>query len=181
MEDDQLNEDRNVSTLELFPDMRQFLSPEDEEEVEKDMELPSWAVVKLGTLQAKLEIMQNSRDVKNTYGTLEHSWNKFLSYAIINLANEIFGYCGWSSSIVDWYLIEENMDEQNSQFSVKYGARVRVELLDNIYSENDGVGVATKLPFKYMCISKAKKQAVTEATKNAIIGLREVLMNNESR
>ena len=59
---------------------------------------------------------------------------------MINLANEIFGYNGWNSNIVDITIDYCDVDDQNGKTSCGVSAIVRVTLSDGTYHEDIGYG-----------------------------------------
>ena len=57
---------------------------------------------------------------------------------VINLANGIFGYKGWSSSVTELW---ENYSEHiNGRWSICYSAKVKVELQNGTFHEDVGTG-----------------------------------------
>ncbi|ODV79036.1 dsRNA-binding domain-like protein [Suhomyces tanzawaensis NRRL Y-17324] len=157
------------STVEFFPDLSQFEEQEKQEE-EPDF-IPEWSLRKIATLQSKLEAIQNHRaNSKGFFGSRDLISN-FGSSLIFGLANEVFGFNGWSTELVEYTKLLEEADEENSRYSAKFSAIIRVVLKDGAHSEDFGIGEAINMPHRYMCYSKCKKQAITEATKNAVIGL----------
>lgn len=88
-------------------------------------------------------------------------------WKVVELASSIFGYDGWSSSIVDCSpdFIEQG---KNGRFTVGATAIVRVMLKDGTYHEDVGFGIADNMPKKGLAIENAKKEAVTDARKRAL-------------
>lgn len=150
------------STVELFPDMAQFEL--EDEEVEEEPIITDWALKKIGTLQSRIEEIPKNK------------FNIYSANQIFNLANEIFGYNGWSTEIIECNLLSEDFKES---YSAKFSVLLKVKLKDGTSSQQYGYGEALNLPNKYMCYSKCKKQAVTDGTKNAIIAFKSVLLEDE--
>lgn len=177
--DGNYNETSEPTTSVFFPDMSEF---EEQEKIETDEEnineqISEWALKKIGTLQVRLEAMQNAKDAKKFPGS--HNYRGFSSHVLFNLANETFGYDGWSSAILSSSLVHEDLDEENHEYSVKFQVVVRIILKDGTYNDEVGIGEAAKLPHKNMCYNKGKKQAITDGLKNAILGLRNLLFEHE--
>lgn len=172
------DEPSGPSTVEFFPDMAQFEQQEDKEHQSmlKDA-VSEWALKKIGTLQSRLEVIQNAKESKLYRGS--NYQQRLSSHIIFSLANEVFGYNGWSSEIVHIHLVDETIDEENEQYSARFDAIVRVILKDGTYNDELGTGEAMKLPHKHMCYNKSKKHAITDGLKNAILGLRDLLMEHE--
>lgn len=173
------DETTNSSTVVFFPDMSEFEDKAQREEEDNSNEgiISDWALKKIGTLQARLEAMQSAKDSKRFTGS--HFYLKFASNVIFNLANEVFGYNGWSSEIISSHLVHEHLDEETNEYSVKYNVVARIILKDGTYNDELGTGEATNMPHKHMCYNKSKKQAITDGLKNSILGLRDLLLENE--
>jgi DNA repair protein RAD59 len=161
------------STIQFFPDISQF-EPDFSEQPVEESSLSEWALVKIGTLQSRLETIQSElgRRHKNSRFT-----PKIANHVIMNLANEVFGYDGWSSEIMHFDI---NVDEsQDDVVSGKAIAMVRVKLRDGMYRESVGYASAMKLPHKYMCYNNCRKQAVSNATSKAILSFTHLLLDYE--
>lgn len=166
------------STVEFFPDISQF--EEERIEIEEKYYIPEWSLKKIGTLQSRLEILKTNKNSKTRFGQ-NSSFYDFPSSVLLNLANDVFGFDGWSTEILESNLLTESFDEVKSVHSAKFSALIRVTLKDGTYSDAFGTGEATNLPHKYMCFSKGKKQAVTDGTKKAILGLHNIVTEHELR
>eukprot|EP01103_Thecamoeba_quadrilineata_P004299 TRINITY_DN1400_c0_g1_i1.p1 TRINITY_DN1400_c0_g1~~TRINITY_DN1400_c0_g1_i1.p1 ORF type:complete len:268 (+),score=44.88 TRINITY_DN1400_c0_g1_i1:2-805(+) len=88
------------------------------------------------------------------------------SYKAIEIANAIFGFNGWSSSVVD---INTDFIEQDEKgrFRVGITAVVKVTLKDGTSHEDVGYGICEN-PKKGIALENAKKEAVTDARKRAL-------------
>ncbi|CAK7902226.1 DNA repair protein Rad59p [[Candida] anglica] len=169
------------STITFFPDISEFEEVDDDPPmVEESPRASTWALMKIGTLQSRIEANQKERDSR-FYGGSKDNLARFSAHQVFGLANEVFGYNGWSSSVADCVLVYENIDVENCKFSAKYVATVRVTLKDGTYNEETGTGEAHNLPTRAQCYSKSKKEAVTAGMKRAIIGFRSVLIDEEIR
>ncbi|CAK9441232.1 uncharacterized protein LODBEIA_P51010 [Lodderomyces beijingensis] len=192
----------STTTTVFFPDLNQF-EYELSQRGEDDYAVNDWALSKIGTLQAKLEQMQHLKDTKK-YSGASGGFLKFPRSAIYNLANEVFGFNGWSTEILECTTSEIRNDvptrvlanprndisgtaedaNSNSTDKARFVAyctcRILLTLLDGTSKEGLGFGTATNLPHKYMCYAKCKKEAVTDAIKNAILGLRDLYFVHES-
>ncbi|KAI9595710.1 hypothetical protein BDF19DRAFT_441333 [Syncephalis fuscata] len=93
----------------------------------------------------------------------------------INLANDIWGFDGWSSSIVEVTI--DYIDNVNGRISVGVSAIVRVTIKNGTHHEDIGFGVAENMKSKGMALEKAKKEAVTDGLKRALRGFGNVLGN----
>ncbi|KAL1916077.1 uncharacterized protein VTP21DRAFT_6081 [Calcarisporiella thermophila] len=94
----------------------------------------------------------------------------------INLANEIFGFNGWSSSIID--ITVDFVDvSPDKRVSLGLSVIVRVTLKDGTYHEDIGYGSIENSKSKATAFEKAKKEATTDALKRALRTFGNVLGN----
>lgn len=84
----------------------------------------------------------------------------------INLANDIFGFDGWCSEImqVDTDFCD---DLGNGRFSLGISVKVRITLKDGTFREDIGYGTMENTRSKSAAFDKAKKEATTDAMKRA--------------
>ncbi|KAI4522836.1 Rad52/22 family double-strand break repair protein-domain-containing protein, partial [Schizophyllum commune] len=88
-------------------------------------------------------------------------------WQIINLANEVFGFNGWSTNVIS--LTVDFCDETKSgRFSTGVTSIMRVTLRDGAFHEDIGYGQADNMPNKGQALDKAKKEAVTDGMKRAL-------------
>ena len=85
-----------------------------------------------------------------------------LTYAkgwkIINLANEVFGFNGWSSSIVSIVTDFVDYSEESKRFNVRVTAIVRVTLRDGAYHKDVGYGALENRKSKGPALDKVSWQ-----------------------
>ncbi|KAF3491907.1 DNA repair and recombination protein rad22 [Arthroderma uncinatum] len=95
----------------------------------------------------------------------------------INLANEVFGFNGWSSSIQN--ISQDFADEHphTGRVSVGLSVIVRVTLKDGTYHEDVGYGHIENCKGKAAAFEKAKKEGTTDALKRALRTFGNVLGN----
>lgn len=166
MDDD---EDGVMSSV-LFPDLSMFEVESEDEEIETEA-LSPWALSKIGTFQYRLEELIRYRELKR--GKTVFVW-QIATSVILRLANDVFGFNGWSSSLLECVTVEHDFDEENSEYSMKHHAHVEVKLQDGSISRAVGVGVSRKMPHKYMCLQYSKKMAVTNGLRNAILNFTDM-------
>ncbi|XP_018013763.1 uncharacterized protein LOC108670780 [Hyalella azteca] len=97
------------------------------------------------------------------------------TWRLISLANEIFGFNGWSNSISSHSI--DYVDEVDGCYFVGVSASVRVTLKDGTYHEELGYGVSEGLPSKGSAIEKARKEAVSDGLKRALRNFGNALGN----
>mmetsp|Transcript_8727 Transcript_8727/g.12046 ORF Transcript_8727/g.12046 Transcript_8727/m.12046 type:complete len:267 (-) Transcript_8727:794-1594(-) len=88
------------------------------------------------------------------------------TWKAIEMANEIFGYNGWSSSVIN--LSQDYIEEENGKVQCGVSAVVRIQLKDGTYHEDVGYGSAENQKSKAAALEKAKKEAVSDALKRAL-------------
>lgn len=95
----------------------------------------------------------------------------------IQLANEIFGFNGWSSQIMDVQV--DFVDENPTTLKVSLGLSVivRVTLKDGTFHEDIGYGHMENAKGKAAAFEKAKKEGTTDALKRALKNFGNVLGN----
>ncbi|TPX30643.1 hypothetical protein SmJEL517_g05835 [Synchytrium microbalum] len=85
----------------------------------------------------------------------------------IQIANDMFGFNGWSSTVMDITVDFVDVDD-NGRSSLGLSAIVRVTLKDGAYHEDVGYGSMINARDKASAFEKAKKEAVTDAIKRAL-------------
>jgi len=93
----------------------------------------------------------------------------------IQLANQIFGYNGWSHSVTNQTI--DFVDHNQGRFFVGVSAVVRVELKDGAFHEDLGYGCSEGMRSKALSIEKARKEAVTDGLKRALKSFGNALGN----
>ena len=95
----------------------------------------------------------------------------------IQLANEVFGFNGWSSQIMDIQV--DFVDENATTLKVSLGLSVimRVTLRDGTFHEDIGYGHIENCKGKAAAFEKAKKEGTTDGLKRALKNFGNVLGN----
>ncbi|KAF3854691.1 hypothetical protein F7725_022746 [Dissostichus mawsoni] len=102
-----------------------------------------------------------------TYTAEEHQAVCYIEgHRVIGLANEMFGYNGWSHSISQQNV--DFIDIINGKFYVGVSAFIKVMLKDGAFHEDVGYGVSEGLKSKALALEKARKEAVTDGMKRAL-------------
>lgn len=89
------------------------------------------------------------------------------AWRVINLANDAFGFNGWSSEIRDIH-IDYSDEMPNGRFSLGVSATVRVTLKDGTFHEDVGFGHMENIKSKYVGFDKCKKEATTDGLKRTL-------------
>ncbi|PRT52992.1 DNA repair and recombination protein RAD52 [Wickerhamiella sorbophila] len=88
-------------------------------------------------------------------------------HTVINLANEILGFDGWSSEIRNTAVeYEKASSDGRWQIGVRCVMRITLKAT-GVYREDIGFGQAINMPSKLQALEKAHKEAATDATKRA--------------
>ncbi|KAJ1679061.1 DNA repair protein rad52 [Spiromyces aspiralis] len=85
---------------------------------------------------------------------------------VINIANELFGFNGWSSQIQNMTI--DYLDYENGAYNIGVSCVMRVTLKDGTFHEDVGYGVMERAKTKSQAFEKAKKEAATDALKRAL-------------
>ncbi|XP_013382921.1 DNA repair protein RAD52 homolog isoform X2 [Lingula anatina] len=96
-------------------------------------------------------------------------------WRLINLANETFGFNGWSHSVTHQNI--DFVDHHDGRYYVGVSAFVKVQLKDGVYHEDIGYGVSEGMRSKALSIEKARKEAVTDGLKRALKSFGNALGN----
>jgi len=62
-------------------------------------------------------------------------------WKVINLANEVFGFNGWSTAVVNVTCDFADYDPNTQRYTIGIAAIVRVTLRDGVYHEDMGYGM----------------------------------------
>ncbi|KAK9389551.1 hypothetical protein V1515DRAFT_593679 [Lipomyces mesembrius] len=127
----------------------------------------SWTDPEIAVLKAKLDRQLGPEYISSRPSPGGGTAHYLEGWKAINLANEVFGFNGWSSEIKS---IHEDYVEvkDNGKIDVGISVVVRVTLKDGTFHEDIGFGHVENARSKYMALSKCKKEATTDATKRAL-------------
>ncbi|KAG2139509.1 hypothetical protein BD769DRAFT_1432262 [Suillus cothurnatus] len=142
------------------------------------MDMSDDTAIKIATLQAKLNKKLGPEYISQRPGP---GGGPKLTYAegwkIINIANEVFGFNGWSSQIVNMTTDYMDYNEESKRCNVGVSCIVRVTLSYGVFHEDVGYGTAENAKGKAQAIDKSKKEAVTDAVKRALRNFGSLLGN----
>ncbi|KAL4226937.1 DNA repair protein rad52 [Mactra antiquata] len=96
-------------------------------------------------------------------------------WRLVNLANETFGFNGWSHSVTHQTI--DFVDHYNGKYYVGVSAFVKVTLKDGVHHEDIGYGVSEGMKSKALSLEKARKEAVTDGLKRALKSFGNALGN----
>ncbi|MCJ1279972.1 DNA repair protein rad52 [Puttea exsequens] len=95
----------------------------------------------------------------------------------INLANEVFGFNGWSSSIQNVQIDFVDENQSTGKVSLGLSVIVRVTLKDGTYHEDIGYGHIENCKGKAPAFEKAKKEGTTDGLKRCFRNFGNILGN----
>ncbi|KAI5809599.1 RAD52 DNA repair protein [Peziza echinospora] len=128
-------------------------------------------------LQGKLDSQLGPEYISSRPGAGGMKVHYLAADKAINLANEVFGFDGWSSTIkeitVDF--IDEYKD--TGKYSLGVSVIMRVTLRDGTFHEDIGYGHIENCKGKAAAYEKAKKEGTTDAMKRALRNFGNVLGN----
>ncbi|KAJ1025886.1 hypothetical protein NDA16_002512 [Ustilago loliicola] len=133
---------------------------------------------RIATLQAKLNQRLGPEYLSQRLGP---GGGKKLTYIegwkLVDLANEVFGFNGWSTTIVRLDVDFLDCSPDGTRFNAGVSCVVRVTLRDGAFHEDIGYGSAENARQKHAALEKGKKEAVTDATKRALKNFGKLLGN----
>ena len=120
--------------------------------------------MKIAELQAKLDKKLGPEYISQRPGP---SGGPKLTYAegwkIINLANEVFGFNGWSSSVVNLNTDFIDFNEESKRYNVGVSAVIRVTLRDGAFHEDVGYGMLENSRSKGAALDKVTRLSVPDS------------------
>lgn len=139
--------------------------------------MTEYTAQQIATLQSRLDKQLGPEFIAKRAGPGGQSLHYVPAEKIIALANEVFGFNGWSSSIQNIQV--DFVDEHPSTFKISLGLSVivRVTLRDGTYHEDIGYGNIENCKSKAMAFEKAKKEGTTDGLKRALRNFGNLLGN----
>lgn len=110
--------------------------------------------IKIHTLQAKLNQKLGPEYISQRPGPGGGKLTYAEGWKIINLANEVFGFNGWSSSVINLTTDFIDYSEESKKFTVGVAAIVRVTLRDGTFHEDIGYGMLENSKSKGAALDK---------------------------
>lgn len=133
--------------------------------------------MEIATLQSRLEKQLGPEYISSRAGPSGQKVHYITAEKIIALANEVFGFNGWSSSIQNIQMDFVDEHPQTLRVSLGLSVIVRVTLRDGTYHEDLGYGHIENCKGKAAAFEKAKKEGTTDALKRALRHFGNVLGN----
>lgn len=144
---------------------------------EKAPRISEYTAQEIATLQSRLEKQLGPEYISSRSGPGGGKVHYVAAEKCIQLANEVFGFNGWSSQIMDIQV--DFVDENPTTLKVSLGLSVimRVTLRDGTFHEDIGYGHIENCKGKAAAFEKAKKEGTTDGLKRALRNFGNVLGN----
>ncbi|OAF59638.1 DNA repair protein [Pseudogymnoascus destructans] len=139
--------------------------------------ISEYTAQEIASLQSRLQKQLGPEYISSRSGPGGQKLHYIPADKCIQLANEVFGFNGWSSQIKD--LQVDFLDENPTTGKVNLGLSVivRVSLRDGTFHEDIGYGHIENCKGKAAAFEKAKKEGTTDAMKRALRNFGNVLGN----
>ncbi|KAF2271323.1 uncharacterized protein EI97DRAFT_428459 [Westerdykella ornata] len=136
----------------------------------------AFTAAEIATLQSRLDKQLGPEYVSHRSGAGGSKVAYLEGTKAIALANDVFGFNGWSSSLQQVQI--DYVDESpNGRVNLGLSIVVRVTLRDGTYHEDIGYGTIENCKGKGAAFEKAKKEAATDGLKRALRNFGNVLGN----
>lgn len=139
--------------------------------------ISEYTAQEIATLQSRLERQLGPEFLSSRSGPSGQRVHYIAADKCIALANDIFGFNGWSSSIQNVTVDFVDEHPQTMRVSLGLSVVVRVTLRDGTYHEDLGYGQIENCKSKAAAFEKAKKEGTTDALKRALRNFGNVLGN----
>lgn len=144
---------------------------------EPQQRISEYTAQEIATLQSRLEKQLGPEYISSRAGPGGQKVHYVAAEKCIALANEVFGFNGWSSSIQNIQV--DFVEEHPTTLKISLGLSVivRVTLRDGTFHEDIGYGHIENCKGKAAAFEKAKKEGTTDALKRALRSFGNVLGN----
>lgn len=136
-----------------------------------------WSAVEIATIASRLDKQLGPEYISSRAGPGGSRVHYLTAEKCITLANEVFGFNGWSSSIQTIQVDFADENAQTGRVSIGLSVIVRITLRDGTYHEDIGYGSIENARGKAMAFEKAKKEGTTDALKRTLRSFGNVLGN----
>ncbi|KAI4212538.1 MAG: hypothetical protein LQ351_004790 [Letrouitia transgressa] len=131
----------------------------------------------IATLSSRLEKRLGPEYISTRPGASGQRVSYLAADKCINLANEVFGFNGWSSAIQQIQIDFVDENQGTGKVSLGLSVIVRVTLRDGTFHEDIGYGSIENCKGKAMAFEKAKKEGTTDALKRTLRNFGNILGN----
>ena len=131
---------------------------DDAQAEEKKQPISEYTAQEIATLQSRLDKQLGPEYISSRPGAGGQKVHYLAAEKVINLANEIFGFNGWSSSIQNIQIDFVDEHPETRKITLGLSVIVRVTLKDGTYHEDVGYGTIENAKGKAQAFEKAKKE-----------------------
>lgn len=139
--------------------------------------ISEYTAQEIATLQSRLEKQLGPEYISSRAGPSGQKIHYIAAEKCIQLANEVFGFNGWSSEIKDLQVDFVDENPTTGKVSLGLSVVVRVTLRDGTFHEDIGYGHMENSKGKAAAFEKAKKEGTTDGLKRALRNFGNVLGN----
>ena len=144
---------------------------------EPQQRISAFTAQEIATLQSRLEKQLGPEYISSRIGPGGARVHYLAADKCIQLANQVFGFNGWSSSIQNVQVDFVDEHPQTGKISLGLSVVMRVTLRDGTYHEDIGYGQIENCKSKAAAFEKAKKEGTTDGLKRALRSFGNVLGN----
>ncbi|KEY70314.1 hypothetical protein S7711_07010 [Stachybotrys chartarum IBT 7711] len=137
----------------------------------------NWTGEEIAAIASKLDKQLGPEFISSRAGPGGSRVHYLTAEKCIALANDVFGFNGWSSSIQNIQVDFADENPQSSRVSIGLSVIVRVTLRNGTYHEDIGYGSIENAKNKAMAFEKAKKEGTTDGLKRALRSFGNILGN----
>ena len=139
--------------------------------------MSEYTAQEIATLQSRLDKQLGPEYISSRPGAAGQKVHYLAAEKVINLANEVFGFNGWSSGIQNIQIDFVDENAQTGKITLGLSVIVRVTLKDGTFHEDIGYGHIENCKGKAAAFEKAKKEGTTDALKRALRNFGNLLGN----
>nr|XP_032810369.1 DNA repair protein RAD52 homolog isoform X1 [Petromyzon marinus] len=125
-----------------------------------------YTAVEYQAIQSALRKRLGTEYISQRQGPGGQKLNYVEGHKVVNLANAMFGFNGWSHSVSQQNI--DFVDFVDGKYYVGVSCFVKVELKDGAYHEDVGYGVSEGQRSKALSLEKARKESVTDGLKRSL-------------
>lgn len=145
---------------------------------DSDKPSPSaYTATQIATLQSRLDKQLGPEYISSRPGAAGQKVHYLAAEKVINLANEVFGFNGWSSAIQNIQIDFVDENATTGKICLGLSVIVRVTLKDGTFHEDVGYGHIENCKGKAAAFEKCKKEGTTDGLKRALRTFGNVLGN----
>ncbi|MCJ1308461.1 DNA repair protein rad52 [Agyrium rufum] len=139
--------------------------------------ISEYSAQEIATLQSRLEKQLGPEYISSRPGAGNQKVHYLAAEKAIQLANEVFGFNGWSSTIKEVQIDFVDENQATGKICLGLSVIVRVTLRDGSHHEDIGYGHIENCKGKAAAFEKAKKEGTTDALKRALRNFGNILGN----